>query len=141
MSTKKRILLAKLGLDGHDNGIRIVSTWLRDSGYEVIYLGLYNSAERVINVAIEEDVDAIGVSFLGGEHFYYTHSLRDLIKEKGISDIKLFVGGVIPHGDIEELNRLGVDAVFVFHDRREKVLATIQQILANDPGVPLHDYS
>jgi methylmalonyl-CoA mutase C-terminal domain/subunit len=94
----------------------------------------------VIKVAIEEDVDAIGVSFLGGEHFYYTRSLRTLIKEKGISDIKLFVGGIIPAVDVDELKRLGVDAVFMFHDRREKVLATIKQILANDHGAPLQGY-
>jgi methylmalonyl-CoA mutase C-terminal domain/subunit len=132
MAMKKRILLAKLGLDGHDNGIRIVSMWLRDSGYEVIYLGLYNSAERVVNVAIEEDVDAIGVSFLGGEHFYYTRSLIGLMKEKGISAIKLFVGGVIPKVDVKELENLGVNKVFTSFDRRDKVISTITHMLSRN---------
>lgn len=86
-------MLAKLGLDGHDSGLRIVCTWLRDSGYEVIYLGLYNSVERVVNVAIEEKVDAIGVSFPASEYSYYIKKLMELHKEKRLSDVKLFFGG------------------------------------------------
>ncbi len=130
MSRKKRILLAKLGLDGHDNGMRIVATWLRDNGYEVIYLGLYNSVDRVVGVAVEEDVDAIGISFLGGEHLYYSKQLLEELNTKGLSHLKLFFGGVIPKADVRKLKELGIDEIFTFSDGREKVLTQIDQNLA-----------
>lgn len=129
MSRKKRIILAKLGLDGHDNGIRIVSTWLRDSGYEVIYLGLYNSVDRVVDVAVEEAVDAIGISFLGGEHLYYSKQLLEKLYIKGLSHLKIFFGGVIPKADVKKLKELGIDEIFTFSDGREKVLTQIDRNL------------
>ena len=86
-----------------DNGVVIVAKWLSDAGYEVVYLGFYNFPEHFIEVALQEDVDAIGVSFLGGEHLYYTRKLTDLMKEKGINNIKLILGGVIPSHDVDEL--------------------------------------
>ena len=129
MSRKKRIILAKLGLDGHDNGMRIVATWLRDNGYEVIYLGLYNSVDRVVGAAVEEDVDAIGISFLGGEHLYYSKQLLEKLNTNGLSHLKIFFGGVIPKADVRELKELGIAEIFTFSDGREKVLTQIDQNL------------
>ena len=126
---KKRILLGKLGLDAHDNGIVIVSKWLSDAGFEVIYLGFYNFPEQFIGVALQEDVDAIGVSFLGGEHLYYTRKLIDLMTEKNIHDIKLIIGGVIPPDDVKELKRIGVAEVFTPGTLRETITETIKEIL------------
>jgi methylmalonyl-CoA mutase C-terminal domain/subunit len=123
---KKRILLGKLGLDAHDNGIVIVAKWLSDAGFEVIYLGFYNFPEQLIDVALQEDVDAIGVSFLGGEHLYYTRKLIDLMKEKGINDVKLIIGGVIPPDDVQELKRIGVAEVFTPGTLRETIIDTLK---------------
>lgn len=129
---KKRILLGKLGLDAHDNGIVIVSKWLSDAGFEVIYLGFYNFPEQFIGVALQEDVDAIGVSFLGGEHLYYTRKLIDLMTEKNIHDIKLIIGGVIPPDDVKELKRIGVAEVFTPGTLRETITETIKEILKEE---------
>ena len=126
---RKRIILAKVGLDGHDNGIRIVAKWLRDGGYEVIYAGLYNTPKRVIQMALEEGADAIGVSFLGGEHLYYAREFMILLHEKDMPDVRLMLGGVIPPKDVEELNRLGVHAVFTPGTRRETILNRVTRIL------------
>jgi methylmalonyl-CoA mutase C-terminal domain/subunit len=126
---RKKVILAKVGLDGHDNGIRIVSKWLMDGGYEVVYAGLYNTPERVIQMAIEENADAIGVSFLGGEHIYYARKFMDLLGEKEMTDVKLVIGGVIPPIDVEELNRIGVHAVFTPGTRKDVLLQRITGIL------------
>ena len=96
VSRKKRIIMAKMGLDSHDNGLRIVSKWLADDGYEVIYAGVYNSAERILRMIIEENVDALGLSFLGGEHLYYAKKLIGLLRENDLSNVTVFVGGIIP---------------------------------------------
>ena len=80
MPRKKRIIMAKMGLDTHDNGLRIVSKWLADGGYEVIYAGVYNSAERILQMTIEENADALGFSFLGGEHLHYAGKLLGLLR-------------------------------------------------------------
>ena len=89
MSMKKRIIMAKMGLDAHDNGLRIVSKWLVDAGYEVIYAGVYNSAEKILHMVIEENADAVGVSFLGGEHLHYSQKLLGLFRENGLTGVKL----------------------------------------------------
>jgi len=127
---KRKIILAKVGLDGHDNGIRIVSKWLMDGGYEVVYAGLYNTPERVIQMAIEEDADAIGVSFLGGEHLFYARKFMMLLNRKNAPDVRLMIGGVIPPADVEELKRIGVDAVFTPGTRRDAVLARVGSIIS-----------
>jgi methylmalonyl-CoA mutase C-terminal domain/subunit len=125
--TKKKIILAKVGLDGHDNGIRIVSKWLMDGGYEVVYTGLYNTPERVLQIALEENADAIGVSFLGGEHVAYAHRFVTLLKEKEMAHLKLIIGGVIPPVDVAELNRIGVHAVFTPGTRRDALLNKLKE--------------
>jgi methylmalonyl-CoA mutase C-terminal domain/subunit len=126
---RKRVILAKIGLDGHDNGIRIVSKWLVDAGYEVIYAGLYNTPERVIQMTIEEHADAIGVSFLSGEHVFYARRFRSLLAQNGMDDVKLIMGGVIPPDDVDTLKKLGVNAVFTPGTRQEALLSMINSIV------------
>ncbi len=123
---RKKIILAKVGLDGHDNGIRIIAKWLMDGGCEVVYAGLYNTPERIIKMAVEEDADAIGVSFLGGEHLFYARKFMDLLAQEKMSHVKLMIGGVIPPVDVEELRKIGVHAVFTPGTRREAVLSSIE---------------
>jgi methylmalonyl-CoA mutase C-terminal domain/subunit len=96
MKNKKRILIGKVGLDGHDNGLRIVSKWLADEGFEVIYLGLYNTPEGIVRAVIQENADMIGCSFLGGEHLFYCKKLLQLLGENGLGDSHC--GRVIPGG-------------------------------------------
>jgi len=130
---KKRILLGKMGLDAHDNGIIIVAKWLLDAGFEVVYAGLYNSAESLIQTAIQEGVDAIGCSFLGGEHLFYTRRLADLMNERQVDKIKLILGGVIPPEDVDELKRLGVAHVFTPGTLRDKIIEALNNLFM-DPG-------
>jgi len=130
MTLKKRLILAKIGLDGHDNGIRIVAKWLVDAGYEVVYAGLYNTPEGIVRMAIEEDAAAIGVSFLGGEHLFYARKLVELLDESGMAAVKLVMGGVIPPMDVGELNRIGVHAVFTPGTRREALLERLAAVLS-----------
>src|SRR5512134_183143 len=99
---KKRILLGKMGLDAHDNGIVIVAKWLSDAGFEVVYAGLYNTPESLAQTAIQEGVDAIGCSFLGGEHLFYTRRLVEVMSGKRVKKTKIIMGGVIPPEDIGE---------------------------------------
>ena len=130
----RRILLAKIGLDSHDNGLRIIAKWLMESGYEVIYAGVYNSSEGVVRMAIQEHVRAIGVSFLGGGHLFYTERLLQLMKEKGVTDVALFAGGVIPPRDVEKMKAMGVKAVFTPGTRRSAALEMIDAVLQKDEG-------
>ena len=110
---KVRVLIAKVGLDGHDVGARIVALGLRDAGMEVIYTGLRRTPEQVVRAAIEEDVDVIGVSILSGAHFAHLSKIRRLLDEQGAADIRLVAGGVIPQEDIPALEQAGVSRVFV----------------------------
>jgi methylmalonyl-CoA mutase C-terminal domain/subunit len=130
MYGKKRILLGKMGLDAHDNGIVIVAKWLSDAGFEVIYAGLYNSPETLVQTAIQEGVDAIGCSFLGGEHLFYTRRLAALMDEKQVRKIKLILGGVIPLEDIDELKRLGVACVFTPGTLRDTIIEALNNLFS-----------
>ncbi len=130
----KRILLAKIGLDSHDNGLRIIARWLMEDGYEVIYAGVYNSPEGVVKMAIEEHVRAIGVSFLGGGHLFYTGRLLQLMKENKVSEVALFAGGVIPPRDVERMKAMGVAAVFTPGSQRSAILERIGELLQKDGG-------
>jgi len=107
-----RVLVAKVGLDGHDRGAKIIATALRDAGMEVIYTGLRQSAEMVVNAALQEDVDAIGVSILSGAHLTVFPKLIALMKEKGMNDVLLTGGGIIPANDMETLQAMGVGNLF-----------------------------
>ncbi|HXQ21445.1 MAG TPA: cobalamin B12-binding domain-containing protein [Candidatus Acidoferrales bacterium] len=107
-----RILVAKPGLDGHDRGAKIIARALRDAGFEVIYTGLHQTPEMIAEAAAQEDVDAIGLSILSGAHMTLFPAVIDLLKEKGIDDVALFGGGIIPPEDIPELKKRGVKEIF-----------------------------
>ena len=107
-----RILIAKVGLDGHDRGARVIAAFLRDAGMEVIYTGLRQTPEMVANAAVQEDVDAIGVSILSGAHMTVFPKLMKLMKEKGLEDVLLTGGGIIPESDMQKLQELGVGKLF-----------------------------
>ena len=112
MSRPIRILIAKVGLDGHDRGARVIAAFLRDAGMEVIYTGLRQTPEMVVNAALQEDVDAIGVSILSGAHMTVFPKIIKLMNEKGAEDILLTGGGIIPDEDMKKLNSLGVGKLF-----------------------------
>jgi len=113
MSEKKiRVLIAKPGLDGHDRGAKVVARALRDAGFEVIYTGLRQTPEQIVAAAIDEDVDAVGLSLLSGAHNYLFPVVVNLLKEKGADDILVFGGGVIPEEDIPGLKAAGIAEVF-----------------------------
>ena len=109
---KVRVLVAKPGLDGHDRGAKIVARALRDGGFEVIYTGLHQTPEQVVATAIQEDVDAVGLSVLSGAHNYLFKRVLELLKEKGAEDVIVFGGGIIPPDDIAALKALGVKELF-----------------------------
>ena len=112
MDTKVRILVAKPGLDGHDRGVKVIARALRDGGFEVLYTGLHQTPEQIVAAAIQEDVDAIGVSLLSGAHMTLIPRILDELGHKDAADIVLFAGGIIPDPDVTELKRLGVAEVF-----------------------------
>lgn len=108
-----RVLVGKVGLDGHDRGIKLVARALRDAGVEVIFTGLHQTPEQVVATAIQEDVDAIGLSLLSGAHNYLFPRVLELLKEKGADEIVLFGGGIIPDEDLPRLKAAGVRALFL----------------------------
>jgi len=112
MNRPVRILVAKVGLDGHDRGAKVIATALRDAGMEVIYTGLRQTPEMVVNTALQEDVDAIGISILSGAHNTVFPKVIQLMKEKGMDDVLLTGGGIIPADDMNALNKLGVGKLF-----------------------------
>ena len=112
MERKIRVLVAKPGLDGHDRGAKVVARALRDSGMEVIYTGLHQTADMIVNSAIQEDVDVIGLSLLSGAHMTLFTDVTRLLKEKGMEDVIVVGGGIIPEEDAVELKKQGVKGVF-----------------------------
>ena len=104
---KPKVLVAKLGLDGHDRGAKVVARALKDAGFDVVYLGVHQTPENIVRTAIEEDVDAIGVSILSGSHIELVSELRKAMKEKRV-EVPLIVGGIIPPTDVPELKKMGV---------------------------------
>jgi len=129
MISKKRILIGKIGLDGHDNGMRIVSKWLADAGFEVIYLGLYNTPEGILKAVIQENADLIGCSFLGGEHLFYCRKLLQLLRQNGLENKKLIIGGVIPPDDVKSLKALGVSAIFTPGTLRDTIIQKLNELV------------
>jgi len=107
-----RILVAKPGLDGHDRGAKIIARALRDAGMEVIYTGLHQTPEMIAEAAVQEDVDAIGLSILSGAHMTLFPKILDLLRDKGAEEIPVFGGGIIPDEDIQQLKQLGIREVF-----------------------------
>lgn len=112
MSKKIRVLLAKPGLDGHDRGIKVIAAAFRDAGFEVIYTGLRQTPEMVVDAAVQEDVDAIGISILSGAHMTLFPAILEEMRKRGAGDMLLFGGGIIPDEDKEELEKMGVAKIF-----------------------------
>ena len=112
MDQKIRVLVAKPGLDGHDRGAKVIARALRDAGMEVVYTGLRQTPDMIVNAALQEDVQVIGLSILSGAHNAIVPRVLELLKEKGMTDVVVIVGGIVPDEDAAELKRLGVGAVF-----------------------------
>jgi methylmalonyl-CoA mutase, C-terminal domain len=110
--TKLRILVAKPGLDGHDRGAKVIARALRDAGMEVIYTGLHQTPEMIVSAAVQEDVDAIGISIMSGAHMTLFPAVLDLLKKEKANDILVFGGGIIPDDDVPKLKQLGVAEIF-----------------------------
>lgn len=127
MSERKiRILVAKPGLDGHDRGAKIVARALRDAGFEVIYTGLHQTADSIVNAAIEEDVDAIGLSILSGAHMTYFPEIKRLLSEKKADDIVVFGGGIIPESDKSQLEGTVVAKIFTPGTPTDEIIAWVR---------------
>lgn len=112
MADRIRVLVAKPGLDGHDRGAKVVASALRDAGMEVIYTGLHQTPEMIANAAVQEDVDVVAMSILSGAHMTMFPRVLDLLKEKGVTDVVVTGGGIIPKEDMDELVAMGVDRLF-----------------------------
>ena len=122
-----RVLLAKPGLDGHDRGVKVIARALRDAGMEVIYTGLRQTPEMVVSAAVQEDVDAIGLSILSGAHMTLFPRVVELAREAGIDDVIIFGGGIIPDEDIPRLKELGVTEIFTPGTRMDEIVEFIRK--------------
>lgn len=125
--TNIRVLLAKPGLDGHDRGVKVIARALRDAGMEVIYTGLRQTPEQIVNAALQEDVDIVGLSILSGAHMTIFPRVLELMKEKGMDDVLFFGGGIIPEDDIPKLKEAGVSAVFLPGASTEDIIKFIRE--------------
>lgn len=123
-----RVVVAKPGLDGHDRGAKVVARALRDAGMEVIYTGLKVTPEQVVQTAIDEDADAVGLSILSGAHMHLVPRTIELLKKAGAKDIPVFVGGIIPTEDAEKLRKMGVAGVFGPGTSTETIVAEVRRI-------------
>ncbi|RLA86260.1 MAG: methylmalonyl-CoA mutase [Deltaproteobacteria bacterium] len=124
---KVRILIAKPGLDGHDRGAKVVARALRDAGFEVIYTGLHQSPEQIVATAIQEDVDAVGLSNLSGAHLYLFPRVVELLRERGAGDVVVFGGGIIPDDDIPKLKEAGVKEIFTPGTLMEDIIKWVKE--------------
>jgi methylmalonyl-CoA mutase C-terminal domain/subunit len=124
---KIRVVMSKVGLDGHDRGAKVISSLLREAGMEVIYLGMYQMPNDIIRAAIDEDADVIGVSYLSGEHLVYTPQIVKEMKKADLENILFIAGGVIPVEDVPALKEMGVDEVFVAGSLTEPIVNFIKE--------------
>ena len=127
--TRHRVLLAKVGLDGHDRGVKVVARILRDAGFEVVYLGLRNSPTAIAAAAISEDVSVVGLSFLSGSHLPLTRQVVDSLAKSGGDDIAVVVGGTIAQRDVEQLREAGADAVLGVGTTGETIVAEVRRVI------------
>jgi methylmalonyl-CoA mutase C-terminal domain/subunit len=127
MENKIRVLVSKIGLDGHDRGSKVIAYALRDAGFEVIYLGIRQTPEKIVSTAIHEDVQVIGLSILSGAHVALTRRVMDKLKEEGVEGVIVLVGGVIPEADIPVLKDLGVTEVFTSGTDISEIVSVINQ--------------
>ena len=125
-----RVIIAKVGLDGHDRGVKIVARALRDAGMDVIYTGLHRTPEEVVDAAVQEDVDVLGVSLLSGAHMTIFPKILKLLKDKRADDILVVGGGVMPDDEAEELKRMGVKEILLQDTPPEAIVSTIRRLVA-----------
>ncbi|MDB5220493.1 MAG: putative isobutyryl-CoA mutase, chain [Myxococcaceae bacterium] len=124
---KVRILVAKPGLDGHDRGAKVVARALRDAGFEVIYTGLHQTPEMIANAVVQEDVDGVGLSIMSGAHNTLFPAVIDALTAKGVTDVVVFGGGIIPDGDLERLKSAGVKGVFTPGTTLESIIGWVRE--------------
>ncbi len=129
MERKIKVLVAKPGLDGHDRGAKVVARALRDAGMEVVYTGLRQTPEQIVNAAIQEDVDVIGLSCLSGAHNTLFAKVMELLKAKGAEEIKVVAGGIIPPDDHQGLRDIGIDGIFTPGTSTENIIAYIKDVV------------
>ena len=125
-----RVLLAKVGLDGHDRGVKVVARVLRDAGMDVVYTGLHRTPGEVVQAAVQEDVDVLGVSLLSGAHMTIIPKILEHLKETGAADISVVVGGVMPDDDIDALKEMGVAEVLLQDTPPDAIVATVRRVVA-----------
>lgn len=130
MSSPIRVLLAKVGLDGHDRGVKVVARTLRDAGMDVVYSGLHRTPEEVVNTAIQEDVDVLGVSLLSGVQLTVFPKLFRLLEERGANDIIVVAGGVMPAEDVDAIRRMGVREVLLQDTPPQRIVDTLTRLVA-----------
>lgn len=130
MSQPIRVLLAKVGLDGHDRGVRVVARTLRDAGMDVIYSGLHRTPEEVVNAAVQEDVDVLGVSLLSGVQLTVFPKIFELLSAKGVDDLIVVAGGVMPDEDVIELKKLGVSEVMLQDTPPQAIVSTLTRLVS-----------
>jgi len=133
MDQKIRVLVAKAGLDGHDRGAKVVAAALRDAGMEVIYTGLRQTPEMIVEAAIQEDVNAIGISILSGAHMTIFPRIQQLMREKDVDDILLFGGGIIPESDLVKLKELGIGMLFTPGTSTQDIIKYLTEWVAEHP--------
>ena len=133
-----RVVVAKAGLDGHDRGAKVVARALRDAGMEVIYTGVHQTPEQVVETAVQEDADAIGLSLLSGAHNYLFPRIAELMKGKGMDDVLLFGGGIIPEEDLPALRTHGVERIFPPGASLEEIVAYVREAVGRKRGVTTH---
>ena len=129
MTENIRVLLAKVGLDGHDRGVKVVARTLRDAGMDVIYTGLHRSPEEVADAAVQEDVDVLGVSLLSGAHMTIFPRILKRLEQRGVEDMLVLGGGVMPDEDVAELKKMGVAEVLLQDTPPEQIVATVRRLV------------
>ncbi len=130
MSSPIRVLLAKVGLDGHDRGVKVVARTLRDAGMDVIYTGLHRTPEEVVTSVVQEDVDVLGISLLSGAHLTIYPRLMDLLRERGAGDTIVVVGGVVPDEDVAPLKKMGVKELLLQDTPPKQIVETLERLVA-----------
>ena len=131
MSQNIRVLLAKVGLDGHDRGVKVVARCLRDAGMDVIYTGLHRTADEVVDAAVQEDVDVLGVSLLSGAHMTIFPRIVKRLEERGVDDIILLGGGVMTDEDVIELKRMGVSEILLQDSPPDAIVETVRRLVSD----------
>jgi len=127
MPQKIRVVIAKPGLDGHDRGAKVIARALRDAGMEVIYTGLRQTPEQIVGAALQEDADVIGLSILSGAHMHICPRVMELLKEKGLTDVLVVIGGIIPDVDVPKLREMGVTGIFLPGTPMQDIVEFIQK--------------